>query len=176
METIAPQNDPYVYETVNDLDAPFVRKEWVEWIKDNNHPLESLDSDDFEDLHYLDQFLTGKSIILLGEVAHGIAEQNKLRVRLIKYLHENHGFNVVAFESGLYDCYSTNKNIQDFSTIGILKNALYTFWHTTDLVELADYIKQSHSSNNPIGGFRFSRYRNNEYKQTAIFKKHHNAY
>ena len=76
----APHSDPYVYETHKDPDAPFVRDEWVDWIKDNNHPLESLDSEDYTDLSYLDQFIEDKSIILLGEVAHGIAEQNKLRV------------------------------------------------------------------------------------------------
>jgi len=153
----APHSDSYVYETHKDPDAPFVRDEWVDWIKDNNHPLESLDSEDYTDLSYLDQFIEDKSIILLGEVAHGIAEQNKLRVRLIKYLHENHGFNVIAFESGLYDCYYTNKIIENLNPDEILRNALYTFWRTTDLVDLADYIKQLRPSNNPIqlAGFDF---------------------
>lgn len=149
-QIIVSDNDQYIYETAADPNSPFVRDEWVDWIKTNNHRLQSLDSEDFEDLRFLDQLLLNKSIILLGEVAHGIAEQNRMRVRLIKYLHQYYGFNVVAFECGLYDCYFTNKNIQDLNTKGVLKNALYTFWNTTDLVDLVDYMKQSHSSNNPI--------------------------
>ncbi len=142
--------DNYTYETSEDPNVPYVREEWKNWIKTNHHPILSLDSENFEDLHFLDQFLIDKSIVLLGEVAHGIAEQNRIRVRLIKYLHQEHGFNVVAFESGLYDCYFTDKALQGMDNIDVLKNALYTFWNTTDLVDLVNYMKQSYSSNNPI--------------------------
>jgi erythromycin esterase len=149
-QIVVSEDGQYVFETAADPNAPFVRDDWVDWIKANNHTAQSLDSENFDDLRFFDQLLSNKSIILLGEVAHGIAEQNRMRVRLIKYLHQNHGFNVVAFESGLYDCYFTNKNIQDLSALATLKNALYTFWHTTDLVDLVDYMKQSYSSGNPI--------------------------
>jgi erythromycin esterase len=150
-------NNHYSYETPEDPNAPYVREEWKNWIKANHHRILSLDSENFEDLHFIDQFLADKSIILLGEVAHGIAEQNRIRVRLIKYLHQEHGFNVVAFESSLYDCYFTNKSILSMNNINVLKNALYPFWNTTDLVELVNYMKQSYSTNNPIhlAGFDF---------------------
>lgn len=142
--------DNYTYETPEDPDAPYVREEWKNWIKVNHNLIQSLDSENFEDLHFLDQLLMDKSIVLLGEVAHGIAEQNRIRVRLIKYLHQEHGFNVIAFESSLHDCYFTDKDIQNTDNVDVLKNALYPFWHTTDLVDLVDYMKQSYSSNNPV--------------------------
>jgi erythromycin esterase len=142
--------DNYTYETPEDPDAPYVRDEWKNWIKANHQRILSLDSENFEDLHFIDQFLMDKSIVLLGEIAHGVAEQNRIRVRLIKYLHQEHGFNVVAFESSLHDCYFTDKDIKSIASKDVLKNALYPFWHTTDLIDLVDYIKQSYSSNNPI--------------------------
>jgi len=138
--------DNYTYETPEDPDAPYVRDEWKNWIKANHQRILSLDSENFEDLHFIDQFLMDKSIVLLGEIAHGVAEQNRIRVRLIKYLHQEHGFNVVAFESSLHDCYFTDKDIKSIASKDVLKNALYPFWHTTDLIDLVDYIKQSYSS------------------------------
>ena len=85
---MVPENDQYLYETPEDTNAPYARDVWINWIKANNHRLQSIDSEDFEDLGFLDQLLFNKSIVLMGEVAHGIAEQNRIRVRLIKYLHQ----------------------------------------------------------------------------------------
>lgn len=150
IDDVSISNDYYKYETPKDPDAPYVREEWKNWIKANHQRILSLDSENLEDLHFIDQFLIDKSIVLLGEVAHGIAEQNRIRVRLIKYLHQEHGFNVIAFESSLHDGYFTDKDVQKLDNIDVLKNALYPFWHTTDLVDLVDYMKQLYSSDNPI--------------------------
>ena len=147
---VEPYNDPYIYETPEDPNAPYVREEWKEWIKNNHHLIVSLSSEDFSDLEFLDPFLQNKTTVQLGEVAHGIAEQNRIRVRLIKYLHQYFGFNVVAFESGFYDCFMTDKNIDNLTAKIALQKSLYTFWHTTDLLELYEYIKQMRHSNNPL--------------------------
>ena len=149
--------DDYTYETSEDPHAPNVRDEWKNWIQVNHSRIESLDSDNFTDLYFLDEFINGKSLVLLGEVAHGIAEQNRLRVRIIKYLHQEHGFNVVAFESGLYDCYFTDRAFQGMNNTKVLENALYPFWNTMDLWNLIEYIRHSFSDLNPmhIAGFDF---------------------
>ena len=155
--TTAPDADAYNDETPEDPDAPFVRDVWADWIKNNHLRIESLDSDTFTDLHFLDSLISDKSMILMGETAHGIAEQNKMRVRVIKYLHQVHGFDIVAFESGLYDCYDTNREIQSLSARNVLKNALYSFWHTTGLLDLMEYMKASYTTDSPmqLAGFDF---------------------
>ena len=140
---VGPDSNSYLFMTPEDPDAPYVRPAWREWIKANHHLVTSLSSEDFKDLAFLPEYIGDKSIVLMGEVAHGIAEQNRIRVRLIKYLHQHHGFNVVAFESGLYDCYFTNRAISDVSAITALKSALYSMWHTTDLRDLYTYIKST---------------------------------
>ena len=134
--------DPYIYETPEDRNAPYVRKEWQQWIKSNHYLITSLSSEDFEDLEFLDQFLQNKTIVQMGEVAHGIAEQNRLRVRLIKYLHQKLGFKVIAFESGFYECAMMNNQIENLGTLTALKNSLYSFWRTPDLLDMFEYIKQ----------------------------------
>ncbi|RAI99844.1 erythromycin esterase [Chitinophaga skermanii] len=43
-------------------------------------------------------------IVLLGEQTHGEASTFEMKTQLIKYLHEEMNFDVLAFESGLFDC------------------------------------------------------------------------
>lgn len=133
-----------------DPDAPVVGEAWVQWIEENHLPVRSLNSEDFSDLTYLDDLLADKTLVLMGESAHGIAEQNRLRVRLIKYLHQRLGFSVVAFESGLYECYWTNEEMNHIHHEDALKNSLYGFWHTPDLVDLFLYMKQSNLRGQPL--------------------------
>jgi erythromycin esterase len=136
--------------TERDLDAPYVRDAWSDWIKTNHFPLRSLSSVDFADLTLLEPLLQDKVIVQMGEAAHGIAEHNRIRVRLVKYLHEELGFNVIAFESGLYECYFTNLAIDTLSARNALTHSLYSFWHTTDLLDLFEYIKTTRATPNPI--------------------------
>jgi erythromycin esterase len=136
--------------TPEDPNSPLVNESWKKWIKINHDPLRSLDSEDFSDLPFLDQILKDKNIIQMGEVAHGIAEQNRIRVRLIKYLHQKLGFSVVAFESGFYECFFTDEQLYEMSAKEVLKNSLYSFWHTPDLLDLFEYIKESYSTANPL--------------------------
>jgi erythromycin esterase len=152
-------SDPWAYtdllnnrqlESPNDIRSPFVRDEWKNWIKQNSIPVRSLVSKDFSDLSFLDPLIKNKNIIQMGEVAHGIAEQNRGRVRLIKYLHQQHNFSVIAFESGFYDCYYTNINMDSLSARDALRASLYGMWHTTDLRDLYNYIKSTQQTANPL--------------------------
>ncbi len=160
-------------ESPEDPDAPYVRDAWSDWIKENSIPVRSLSSNDYSDLSFLDPFMKDKDIVQMGEVAHGIAEQNRGRVRLIKYLHQNHHFNVIAFESGFYDCYYSNKNIETTSDREVLKNSLYNMWHTTDLLNLFSYIKESQQTDNPLYlcGFDIRPTGNARLTRPAFFKE-----
>ena len=151
--------DPWAYtdllndrhlESPNDIRSPYVRDEWKNWIKQNSMPVRSLKSDDYSDLVFLNPLVKNKNIIQMGEVAHRIAEQNRGRVRLIKYLHQKHKFNVIAFESGFYDCYHTNKNMASLSGRDAVISSLYSMWHTTDLRDLYNYIKSTQQTENPL--------------------------
>jgi len=132
------------------LSIPDVRPEWQDWIQNNHHPILSLDSEDLTDLDFLENMVKDKKIVLLGELAHGVAEQNRLRVRIIKYLHQKLGFSVVAFESPLFECYFMNRDLPLTPSIQSIKNSLHGFWHTSDLIDLFDYIKESRKTSFPI--------------------------
>jgi len=52
--------------------------------------------------------LKDKRIVFLGENAHGVSEFTTMKARLIRYLHEELGFDVLAFESNVADAYAAN--------------------------------------------------------------------
>lgn len=59
-------------------------------------PISSIDPNNvnFEDLTFLSEVLEGNKILGLGEQSHLDGASNDARVRLIKYLHEELGYNV----------------------------------------------------------------------------------
>jgi erythromycin esterase len=78
----------------------------VAWLKQHVAPVRSLDLADgnFSDLEALRQAVRDARIVFLGEEWHGSGATFRARGRVIRFLHEQCGFDVLAFESGLYDC------------------------------------------------------------------------
>jgi erythromycin esterase len=69
-------------------------------------------NEDYSDLAPLRQSLQAVTVVGLGEPIHHDGSAFKAKVRLIKFLHQELGFGVLAFESGFYDCYKAWQEIQ----------------------------------------------------------------
>ncbi|HUU17445.1 MAG TPA: erythromycin esterase family protein [Sedimentisphaerales bacterium] len=78
----------------------------IAWLKQHAIPLRSIDpnDEDFSDLEPLLKVLRDVRIVQLGEQSHGDGATFHAKTRLIKFLHQELGFDVLAFESGLYTC------------------------------------------------------------------------
>jgi erythromycin esterase len=78
----------------------------VAWLKKHVAPLRSIDpgDEDFSDLEPVRKAIGDARIVFLSEELHGTGATFHARTRLIKFLHQRCGFDVLAFESGLYDC------------------------------------------------------------------------
>lgn len=154
--------------------VPQVDPKFVNWLgnKYNRLDIHSLTSTNFSDLQCLKQYLDNKDLVELGESSHGTKEYSQVKVRLIKFLHEEMGFDVIAFESGLYDCFYTNENIQQFTADDALRNSIFFIWGTPDLEDLFTYIKETYNTNHPLilAGFdcQFSSYLNSILKHPAF--------
>jgi erythromycin esterase len=74
------------------------------WLRNNAATIRSIDPDDedFSDLTFLRQQLNGVRVVLLGESDHGNGADFKAKTRLIKFLHREMGFDVLALESGIF--------------------------------------------------------------------------
>ncbi len=60
-------------------------------------------TDDYRDLTPFAEAIGSARIVALGEQTHGGREEFQLKLRLLKFLHEKLGFEVLLLESGFYD-------------------------------------------------------------------------
>lgn len=144
---------------------PLVDTSYTIWLKNkyNTVDLRSLTSDNFADLQCLKQYLDNKTLVQLGESSHGTKQYSQIKVRLIKFLHEQMGFDVIAFESGFFECYMANQYIAQTPEIQTMQNSIfYSVWGTEEVKELFTYIKATQSTGHPLilSGFdcQFSSY------------------
>jgi len=68
-------------------------------------PLDTIDlsAESFSDLTPLKDHIGDRRIVVLGEPTHGDGTAFRAKGRLVKFLHQEMNFGVLAFESGLYD-------------------------------------------------------------------------
>ena len=136
--------------TAEDPNAPYVKQIYIDWITHNHDPIRSLTSHNFEDLKFLKPLMNGKRIVQLGESGHGVRQFNMAKVRLIKFFHEELDFDVIAFESSLFECFISNEHVPEFNATELVRHSIFGVWHTYEVLELFDYIKESRSSGDPL--------------------------
>ncbi|MBW3131021.1 erythromycin esterase family protein [Hymenobacter profundi] len=108
-------------------------------------------NEDYTDLAPLRDRLQQVTIIGLGEPIHFDGSAFQAKVRLIKFLHQELGFRILAFESGFYDCYKAWQQIQaGETTIEAARKSLYPFWISTETEALFTYIEQQKHTDNPL--------------------------
>jgi hypothetical protein len=135
---------------IADADMPAISVAWRDDARARVRPIRSLFSVDFSDLQFLKPLLEGKRIVLLGEAAHGVAESNWAKVRLIKFLHEQMGFDVVAFESSFDQCYDADKLIGKLTPHDVMARCLFPLWHTREVDGLFDYMAAARKTATPL--------------------------
>lgn len=78
----------------------------INWLRDHAIEVRALATgdDDFADLEGLGAAIGDARIVLLGEASHGHGSTFLAKGRILRYLHERKGFDVLVWESGFYDC------------------------------------------------------------------------
>jgi erythromycin esterase len=126
----------------------------VAWLAKNATRIRSLDPSDgdFSDLEPLRAALKGARVVMLGEQNHGDGTTFLAKTRLIRFLHERMGFNVLAFESGLYDCPKAWEFlIKGEEPRAALSRGIFGVWSRSREVQpLFDYIGKESKSAHPL--------------------------
>jgi erythromycin esterase len=119
---------------------PAVRSAWRDDVRRRSRAIRSLFSDDFADLRFLKPILAGRRLVMLGETSHGVAEFNWLKARLIRFLHRELGFDVVAFESSMSACHVANGLVGRAAPEEVMRACLHSVWQTTETRGLFEYL------------------------------------
>ena len=136
--------------TPDDPAAPTENPQWSSWVADNHEPIRSLTHDDYSDLDFLREFVANRRVVQLGESGHGVREFSQLKVRLVKYLHEQLGFDVIAFESSLFECFMADAAIGLDAPLQVLDSCVFPVWRTEEVLELFDYLERTRATSRPL--------------------------
>lgn len=96
-------------------------------------------------------------IVMLGEQSHSDATTYETKIKLIKYLHQEMDFEILAFESSIYDCNRAWSMIQKGHDVkDAVAKGIFDIWSTVEeLNPLYQYFEQSLELEQPlmIAGF-----------------------
>jgi len=138
-----------------------LRAHRIAWLEAHAAPLRSLDPDDsdFADLEPFAKAVGNARIVMLGEQSHGAGATFLAKTRLIRFLHERMDFDVLAFESPLYEVHKVWQLLLAGKDVGkTVKGGIYTAWsQSAQARPLFDYIGERLRSGRPLelAGFDF---------------------
>lgn len=108
-------------------------------------------NENYADLAPLKSVLKDTEIVGLGEQTHYDGSTFKAKTRLVKFLHQELGYEVIAFESGFYDTYKAWQEIQNGKpVIDATRKSIYPLWITTETEELFRYIDSQKNTVRPL--------------------------
>lgn len=123
---------------------------WIAWVRDHHHPIrrQVSEPDDYADLQFLKTVIGDRRIVQIGESHHSVAEYGVSKTRLVKFLHEEMGFDVLAFESSIYECFAVDW--ARMSPAEALNASIFGVWATEEVLPLFEYLKASQSTSRPL--------------------------
>jgi erythromycin esterase len=126
----------------------------IRWLDRNAAAVRSIDfaDDTFSDLEPLRSAIGSARIVMLGEQTHGDGTAFVAKSRVIRFLHEQMGFDVLAFESGFYDMPKVWKQIRAGNGVrSAIRDGLYDMWsRSAEMQPLIDYIGERANADRPL--------------------------
>ncbi len=108
---------------------------------------------DFRDLSPFAEALAGARVVVLGESRHADADAIAARIRLVEWLHEDLGFDVLAWEAGLFGASEMDAALHDPARLGEDVRALGLPAQAAslrDTLAIFDYARSTSSSAHPL--------------------------
>lgn len=125
----------------------------AEWLQANAHEISVDPADtDFSDLQPLKAAIGDARVVMLGEQSHGDGTTFLAKARLIAFLHQEMGFDVLAWESGLYDVRQAWEQVRagrDVLAAG--RGAVFGIWtRAAEVLPTFDYVQSTVGTARPL--------------------------
>lgn len=138
---------------------------------------------DYADLQPLQKAIGNARIVLLGEQTHGEGSTFLAKTRIIQFLHESMGFEVLAFESGFYDCTRIWENTRNGGQLSqeVIGSLFYMYATSKQMQPLFGYIQSKLTTASPllVAGFESqhsgAKARNNMFTDFETFLQQRDA-
>jgi len=128
--------------------------EKARWLAANGVPLRSADPGDadFSDLMPIREKIGNARVVLLGEQSHGDGTTFLMKCRLVRFLHEAMGFDVLAWESGLYDCREMEAALhQNLPLEEAVAKGVFSIWGLSRQVRpVFEYARSTQAGTDPL--------------------------
>jgi erythromycin esterase len=126
----------------------------VEWLRQHAATIRTVDPDDedFTDLAAFGRAIGNARVVFLGEPSHGTGNLFSAQARIAKYLHQHHGFDVLVFESGIYDAAKTWQSIlAGDSAHAAFRIGIPPVWsEPAEVRPIMDYVAASAGTDRPL--------------------------
>ena len=110
----------------------------------------------YNSLASLKEVLKDVEILALGEDTHGLGEVFKTKTDLVKFLHQELGFGIIAIESGFADVELANQQIKEMSGKDLMfSSTSYSYYHCEEMLPLYEHIKYSSNTSFPLELYGF---------------------
>lgn len=117
-------------------------------------PIRSIDPRDtgYADLLPLISSIGDARVVLLGEPSHGSGGAFAAKVRLIRFLHQRMGFDVVAWESGMHALQATEAALDgNEDPVSAARRGIFPIWSAAEEVRpLFEYARATRSTPRPL--------------------------
>ena len=124
----------------------------------------------FDDLAPVGRAVGNAQLVVLGEQTHGEGDVYSLKVRLVEYLHEVKGFNVLVMESGLFDGTSIGKMSTDGKDLldNAPDNIFFVYSKTVQARPIFSYLDGQRKAGTPMAFASFDSQHSGKLSQSHL--------
>ena len=125
-------------------------------------------ADDFSDLAALGEAVGDRRIVMLDELTHGEGNVFALKARIVRYLHQERGFDVLVLESGMFDVariwQQQERPIRELAP----GNIFYMYANSEEVWPLFDYVDAMRQTSTPLALAGFDNRLSGELSRTLL--------